>query len=97
MSVIWQVIFDFRFLALFAVAGSLAGSLLCFLNVSILKLTCILYIHLYLFFLDMIEEIGDALLTLLLFPRVVFILLMHIKSTGQAVRKEFIRERWYCD
>jgi hypothetical protein len=28
------VIFDFRFLALLAVAGSLAGSLLCFLNVS---------------------------------------------------------------
>ncbi|CAI0398908.1 unnamed protein product [Linum tenue] len=27
-----QAIFDFRFLALFAVAGSLAGSLLCFLN-----------------------------------------------------------------
>ncbi|KAM7472539.1 hypothetical protein LguiA_010722 [Lonicera macranthoides] len=27
-----RVIFDFRFLALFAVAGSLAGSLLCFLN-----------------------------------------------------------------
>jgi hypothetical protein len=30
-----QVIFDFRFLALLAVAGSLAGSLLCFLNVSV--------------------------------------------------------------
>lgn len=29
-----QVIFDFRFLALLAVAGSLAGSVLCFLNVS---------------------------------------------------------------
>jgi hypothetical protein len=29
-----QVIFDFRFLALLAVAGSLAGSILCFLNVS---------------------------------------------------------------
>lgn len=28
------MIFDFRFLALLAVAGSLAGSLLCFLNVS---------------------------------------------------------------
>jgi hypothetical protein len=28
-----QIIFDFRFLALLAVAGSLAGSLLCFLNV----------------------------------------------------------------
>ncbi|XP_023737302.1 uncharacterized protein LOC111885267 [Lactuca sativa] len=31
-SNIEKVIFDFRFLALFAVAGSLAGSLLCFLN-----------------------------------------------------------------
>ncbi|XP_062115539.1 uncharacterized protein LOC133829764 [Humulus lupulus] len=31
-SNIERVIFDFRFLALFAVAGSLAGSLLCFLN-----------------------------------------------------------------
>lgn len=30
-----QVIFDFRFLALLAVGGSLAGSLLCFLNVHI--------------------------------------------------------------
>jgi hypothetical protein len=30
-----QVIFDFRFLALLAVAGSMAGSLLCFLNVSV--------------------------------------------------------------
>lgn len=29
-----QAIFDFRFLALLAVGGSLAGSLLCFLNVS---------------------------------------------------------------
>uniref|UniRef100_A0A2C9VEE0 Uncharacterized protein n=1 Tax=Manihot esculenta TaxID=3983 RepID=A0A2C9VEE0_MANES len=28
----WQVIFDFRFLALLAIGGSLAGSLLCFLN-----------------------------------------------------------------
>ncbi|KAL5704423.1 hypothetical protein ACHQM5_022857 [Ranunculus cassubicifolius] len=27
-----QAIFDFRFLALLAVGGSLAGSLLCFLN-----------------------------------------------------------------
>ncbi|KAJ6845820.1 uncharacterized protein M6B38_285825 [Iris pallida] len=31
-SVIEKVIFDFRFLALLAVGGSLAGSLLCFLN-----------------------------------------------------------------
>nr|QGP73791.1 hypothetical protein [Sedum alfredii] len=31
-SAIERVIFDFRFLALLAVAGSLAGSLLCFLN-----------------------------------------------------------------
>ncbi|CAL1371487.1 unnamed protein product [Linum trigynum] len=31
-SMIERAIFDFRFLALFAVAGSLAGSLLCFLN-----------------------------------------------------------------
>ncbi|KAJ0979619.1 hypothetical protein J5N97_015093 [Dioscorea zingiberensis] len=31
-STIERVIFDFRFLALLAVAGSLAGSLLCFLN-----------------------------------------------------------------
>ncbi|MFQ6650696.1 hypothetical protein Gotur_022800, partial [Gossypium turneri] len=31
-SNIEKVIFDFRFLALFAVGGSLAGSLLCFLN-----------------------------------------------------------------
>ncbi|KAL2330755.1 hypothetical protein Fmac_018336 [Flemingia macrophylla] len=31
-SSIERVIFDFRFLALFAVGGSLAGSLLCFLN-----------------------------------------------------------------
>ncbi|KAM7263003.1 hypothetical protein ACFE04_000686 [Oxalis oulophora] len=31
-SNIERAIFDFRFLALFAVAGSLAGSLLCFLN-----------------------------------------------------------------
>ncbi|KAJ7982245.1 putative Structural constituent of ribosome [Quillaja saponaria] len=31
-STIERVIFDFRFLALFAVGGSLAGSLLCFLN-----------------------------------------------------------------
>ncbi|KAK7243420.1 hypothetical protein RIF29_38216 [Crotalaria pallida] len=31
-SSIERVIFDFRFLALFAVAGSLAGSLICFLN-----------------------------------------------------------------
>ncbi|KAL5543598.1 hypothetical protein UlMin_007382 [Ulmus minor] len=31
-SSIEKIIFDFRFLALFAVAGSLAGSLLCFLN-----------------------------------------------------------------
>ncbi|XP_050208700.1 uncharacterized protein LOC126659454 [Mercurialis annua] len=31
-SNIERIIFDFRFLALFAVAGSLAGSLLCFLN-----------------------------------------------------------------
>lgn len=33
-----QAIFDFRFLALFAVVGSLAGSLLCFLNVLALSL-----------------------------------------------------------
>lgn len=33
-----QVIFDFRFLALLAVGGSLAGSVLCFLNVSSSKL-----------------------------------------------------------
>ena len=31
-----QIIFDFRFLALLAVGGSLAGSLLCFLNVTLL-------------------------------------------------------------
>ncbi|KAL6841802.1 hypothetical protein ACP4OV_028314 [Aristida adscensionis] len=31
-SAVERVIFDFRFLALLAVAGSLAGSLLCFLN-----------------------------------------------------------------
>ncbi|CAL0335157.1 unnamed protein product [Lupinus luteus] len=31
-SSIERIIFDFRFLALFAVAGSLAGSLICFLN-----------------------------------------------------------------
>jgi hypothetical protein len=31
--IIKQAIFDFRFLALLAVVGSLAGSLLCFLNV----------------------------------------------------------------
>ncbi|XP_054814450.1 uncharacterized protein LOC129314982 [Prosopis cineraria] len=31
-SSIERIIFDFRFLALFAVGGSLAGSLLCFLN-----------------------------------------------------------------
>ncbi|XP_028776292.1 uncharacterized protein LOC114749731 [Neltuma alba] len=31
-SSIERIIFDFRFLALFAIAGSLAGSLLCFLN-----------------------------------------------------------------
>ncbi|XP_052194774.1 uncharacterized protein LOC127802790 [Diospyros lotus] len=31
-SSVEKVIFDFRFLALFAVGGSLAGSLLCFLN-----------------------------------------------------------------
>lgn len=37
-----QVIFDFRFLALLAVAGSLAGSVLCFLNVISLSLTLIL-------------------------------------------------------
>jgi hypothetical protein len=34
LFVVLQVIFDFRFLALLAVAGSLAGSVLCFLNVS---------------------------------------------------------------
>jgi len=34
MLFVAQVIFDFRFLALLAIAGSLAGSLLCFLNVS---------------------------------------------------------------
>uniref|UniRef100_A0A453AUY3 Uncharacterized protein n=1 Tax=Aegilops tauschii subsp. strangulata TaxID=200361 RepID=A0A453AUY3_AEGTS len=32
MLFLTQIIFDFRFLALLAVAGSLAGSLLCFLN-----------------------------------------------------------------
>lgn len=32
-TVVKQVIFDFRFLALLAVGGSLAGSFLCFLNV----------------------------------------------------------------
>ncbi|KFK25598.1 hypothetical protein AALP_AA8G135200 [Arabis alpina] len=31
-STVERIIFDFRFLALFAVGGSLAGSLLCFLN-----------------------------------------------------------------
>ncbi|KAL5196638.1 hypothetical protein ABZP36_000150 [Zizania latifolia] len=31
-TIVERVIFDFRFLALLAVAGSLAGSLLCFLN-----------------------------------------------------------------
>lgn len=36
MSATEQVIFDFRFCALLAVAGSLAGSLLCFLDVIIL-------------------------------------------------------------
>jgi hypothetical protein len=36
-----QVIFDFRFLALLAVAGSLAGSLLCFLNVSFINLVSV--------------------------------------------------------
>nr|KAJ0227582.1 hypothetical protein LSAT_V11C100044790 [Lactuca sativa] len=35
MSATKQVIFDFRFCALLAVVGSLAGSLLCFLDVSI--------------------------------------------------------------
>ena len=38
MMLLTQIIFDFRFLALLAVAGSLAGSLLCFLNVSFLYL-----------------------------------------------------------
>lgn len=33
LSLCVQVIFDFRFLALLAIGGSLAGSLLCFLNV----------------------------------------------------------------
>lgn len=33
LSITEQAIFDFRFLALLAVGGSLAGSLLCFLNV----------------------------------------------------------------
>ncbi|KAB1224973.1 hypothetical protein CJ030_MR1G013971 [Morella rubra] len=32
LSIIEQAIFDFRFLALLAIGGSLAGSLLCFLN-----------------------------------------------------------------
>jgi hypothetical protein len=36
------VIFDFRFLALLAVAGSLAGSVLCFLNVSDMVLHALL-------------------------------------------------------
>lgn len=34
--IIEQIIFDFRFLALLAIGGSLAGSLLCFLNVILL-------------------------------------------------------------
>lgn len=36
------MIFDFRFLALLAVAGSLAGSVLCFLNVSDMVLHALL-------------------------------------------------------
>ncbi|KAL9272318.1 hypothetical protein AKJ16_DCAP19248 [Drosera capensis] len=36
-SSIERVIFDFRFLALLAIGGSLAGSLLCFLNVTFLS------------------------------------------------------------
>lgn len=39
-----QVIFDFRFLALLAVGGSLAGSLLCFLNVISQTYTCPFYL-----------------------------------------------------
>ena len=47
MLFVAQVIFDFRFLALLAIAGSLAGSLLCFLNVShlgVLTVPCLLLI-----------------------------------------------------
>ncbi|THG00749.1 hypothetical protein TEA_025574 [Camellia sinensis var. sinensis] len=46
-SSIERIIFDFRFLALLAVGGSLAGSLLCFLNVMSLKPGCVYIVDAY--------------------------------------------------
>ncbi|CAI0404312.1 unnamed protein product [Linum tenue] len=68
-SMIERAIFDFRFLALFAVAGSLAGSLLCFLNGCIYIVdayrvywsSCVKGVHSGQMVLRLVEAIGETL------------------------------------
>uniref|UniRef100_A0A453AV01 Uncharacterized protein n=1 Tax=Aegilops tauschii subsp. strangulata TaxID=200361 RepID=A0A453AV01_AEGTS len=63
-----RIIFDFRFLALLAVAGSLAGSLLCFLNgcVYIKEAYCVYWtscakgVHTGQMVLKVVEAIGEC-------------------------------------
>ncbi|PKI62949.1 hypothetical protein CRG98_016588 [Punica granatum] len=65
-SNIEKVIFDFRFLALLAVGGSLAGSVLCFLNGSVYIIdaykvywtSCVKGIHTGQMVLRLVEAIG---------------------------------------
>ncbi|KAG6408572.1 hypothetical protein SASPL_131588 [Salvia splendens] len=58
-----QLIFDFRFLALLAIGGSLAGSLLCFLNGCVYifdayKVSCVKGIHTGKMVLRLVEAID---------------------------------------
>ncbi|XP_035540831.1 uncharacterized protein LOC109008723 isoform X3 [Juglans regia] len=67
-STIERAIFDFRFLALLAVGGSLAGSVLCFLNgcvyiidaYKIYWTCCVKGIHSGQMVLRLVEAIGEA-------------------------------------
>lgn len=89
MSIVEQTIFDFRFLALFAVGGSLAGSLLCFLNVISLNHFVSVHTH----------NLWIYLRILILHStfRVAFILWMHIKFTGLVVSKGITLDKWFYD
>ncbi|KAG8099211.1 hypothetical protein GUJ93_ZPchr0013g34932 [Zizania palustris] len=67
-TIVERVIFDFRFLALLAVAGSLAGSLLCFLNgcvyikdaYSVYWTSCVKGVHTGQMVLKVVEAIGKT-------------------------------------
>ncbi|XP_049386120.1 uncharacterized protein LOC125850311 [Solanum stenotomum] len=68
-STVEMAIFDFRFLAFFAIGGSLAGSLLCFLNgciyifdaYKVYWTSCVKGIHTGQMVLRLVEAIGEFL------------------------------------